>query len=162
MALSVSIDLLSSSARVTSVKFQKHLVLTDGRTSGPKDRTPGLPGSDKKSLFHGILLILLFLDTFRIQGVLSFPLFPDTSTELSAAGAKRGVCNERRSRLGRPANTLRNQMTAPLIVACKKNPQRLEYEFKPVKSINSPNYQFLDRVNLGISQAMTPPTPTIR
>ena len=30
MALSVSIDLLSSSARVTSVKFQKHHVLTEG------------------------------------------------------------------------------------------------------------------------------------
>ena len=42
--------------------------------------------------FQGILLFLLFLDTFHIQGDLSFPLFPDTSTELSAAGAKRGVC----------------------------------------------------------------------
>ena len=27
------------------------------------------------------------------QGVLSFPLFPDTPTEPSAAGARRGVCN---------------------------------------------------------------------
>ena len=45
----------------------------------------------------GILLFLLFLDTFgkgwKVHGALSFPLFPDTSTELSAAGAKRGVCN---------------------------------------------------------------------
>ena len=48
MALSVSIDLVSSSARVTSVKFQQGGGVTDGRTSGPKDRTPGLPGSDKK------------------------------------------------------------------------------------------------------------------
>ena len=37
-------------------------------------------------------MFLLFLDTFHIQGDLSFPLFPDTSTELSAAGAMRGVC----------------------------------------------------------------------
>ena len=37
LALSVSIDLVSSSARVTSVKFQKHLVLTDGRTDGHPD-----------------------------------------------------------------------------------------------------------------------------
>ena len=43
MALSVSIDLVSSSARVTSVKSAQRLVLT----SRPKDRTPGLPGSDK-------------------------------------------------------------------------------------------------------------------
>ena len=47
LALSGSIELVSLSARVTSVKFQKGVVLTDGRTSGPKDRTPGLPGSDK-------------------------------------------------------------------------------------------------------------------
>ena len=33
------------------------------------------------------------LEGRKVQGVLSFPLFPDTSTELSAAGAKRGVCN---------------------------------------------------------------------
>ena len=30
--------------------------------------------------FQGILLFLLFLDTFLIQGDLSFPLFPDTSS----------------------------------------------------------------------------------
>ena len=33
------------------------------------------------------------LDGWKVQGVLSFPLFPDTSTEPSAAGARRGVCN---------------------------------------------------------------------
>ena len=55
--------------------------------------------------FQGILLFLLFLDTFHIQGDLSFPLFPDTSTELSAAGAKRGVCNCIRTTIpSRPAS----------------------------------------------------------
>ena len=43
LTLSVSIELVSSSARVTSVKSHKGVL----RTSGPKDRTPGLPGSDK-------------------------------------------------------------------------------------------------------------------
>ena len=47
LELSVSIELVSSSARVTSLKFHKGVGLTDGRTSGPKDRTPGFPGSDK-------------------------------------------------------------------------------------------------------------------
>ena len=51
LALSVSIELVSSSARVTSVKSYKPLVVCLWRTSGPKDRTPGLPGSDKNS--HG-------------------------------------------------------------------------------------------------------------
>ena len=46
LALSVSIELVSSSARVTSVKFQKGV----WRTSGPIDRTPGLPESDKNQL----------------------------------------------------------------------------------------------------------------
>ena len=32
------------------------------------------------------------LEGTKFQGVLSLPLFPDTSTELSAAGAKRCVC----------------------------------------------------------------------
>ena len=41
-----SIELVSSSARVTSVKSLQTSV-SDGRTSGPIDRTPGLPGSDK-------------------------------------------------------------------------------------------------------------------
>ena len=48
LTLSVSIELVSSSARVTSVKFQKGVRRTDRQTSGPIDRTPGLPGSDKK------------------------------------------------------------------------------------------------------------------
>ena len=47
LALSASIELLSSSARVTSVKSNQ-TSLTEGLTYGPKDRTPGLPGSDKK------------------------------------------------------------------------------------------------------------------
>ena len=38
-------------------------------------------------------VVFLFPDTFRIKWILSFPLFPDTSTELSAAGARRGVSN---------------------------------------------------------------------
>ena len=46
---SVGIELLSSSARVTSVKSEHSLSVTDGRTSGPIDRTPGTPGSDKNS-----------------------------------------------------------------------------------------------------------------
>ena len=50
LALSVSIELVSSSARVTSVKSNQRS-LTHGRTSGPKDRTPGLPGSDKKLIW---------------------------------------------------------------------------------------------------------------
>ena len=49
LALSVSIELVSSSARVNSVQFYKGVLVCDGLTSGPKDRTPGLPGSDKKS-----------------------------------------------------------------------------------------------------------------
>ena len=43
--------------------------------------------------FQGILLFLLFLDTFHIQGDLSFPLLPDTFTEPSAAGARRESSN---------------------------------------------------------------------
>ena len=46
--LSVSIELVSSSARGTSVKSAKGLSVTDGRTSGPKDQTQGTPGSNKK------------------------------------------------------------------------------------------------------------------
>ena len=38
-------------------------------------------------------VVFLFPDTFRIKWILSFPLFPDTSTELSAADARRGVSN---------------------------------------------------------------------
>ena len=43
LAILVSIEVVSSSARVTSDKSTQGV----GRTSGPKDRTPGLPGSDK-------------------------------------------------------------------------------------------------------------------
>ena len=52
LALSVSIELVSSSARVASVKSTQGLSVShsDGRTSGPKDRTPGLPGSDKDDI----------------------------------------------------------------------------------------------------------------
>ena len=50
LALSVSIELVPSLARVTSVKSTQALGVTDGETSGPKDRTPGLPGSDKNKL----------------------------------------------------------------------------------------------------------------
>ena len=42
---SVGIELLSSSARVTSVKSAKRLF----ETPGPIDRTPGTHGSDKKT-----------------------------------------------------------------------------------------------------------------
>ena len=47
LALSTNIELVSSSARVTSVKSNQ-TSLTDLRTTGPNYRTPGLPGSDKK------------------------------------------------------------------------------------------------------------------
>ena len=33
------------------------------------------------------------LEGWKVQEVLSYPLFSDTSTEASAAGARRGVCN---------------------------------------------------------------------
>ena len=47
MTLSVSIDLVSSSARVTSVKFQKHDSVSDGH---PDTKIgPGTPGSDKNN-----------------------------------------------------------------------------------------------------------------
>ena len=46
MALSVSIELVSSSARVTSVKSTKGVSVTDGH---PDTKIgPGTPGSDKK------------------------------------------------------------------------------------------------------------------
>ena len=45
--LSVSFGLVSPSARVTSVEFQKRHLQTS-LTTGPIDRTPGTPGSDKK------------------------------------------------------------------------------------------------------------------
>ena len=50
MALSVSIDLVSSSARVTSVKSYKRQFVCDGQTDRHPDTKigPGTPGSDKK------------------------------------------------------------------------------------------------------------------
>ena len=45
---SVSIEFVSSSARVTSVKFQQGVSVTQFERSRPIDRTPGIPGSDKK------------------------------------------------------------------------------------------------------------------
>ena len=49
LELSVGIELVSSSAKVSSVKSQQVAhSLTHSLTSGPIDRTPLLPGSDKK------------------------------------------------------------------------------------------------------------------
>ena len=48
LALSVSIEFVSSSARVTSVKFQQGVSLTELETTRPIDQTPGTPGSDEK------------------------------------------------------------------------------------------------------------------
>ena len=61
MALSVSIELVSSSARVTSVKSAQRLVLT----SGPKDRTPGLPGSDEN-------IVIVIVKTAVLKNLLIF------------------------------------------------------------------------------------------
>ena len=47
MALSVSIELVTSSARVNSAKFYKYPSVSQFQTLGPIDRTPGIPGSDK-------------------------------------------------------------------------------------------------------------------
>ena len=44
LALSVGIELVSSSARVTSVKSQH---VSELETTGPIDRTPGIPGYNK-------------------------------------------------------------------------------------------------------------------
>ena len=52
LALSVGIQLVSSSARVASVKSQQGLRLTHSVTSGPIDRTPGLPWSDNYLMRH--------------------------------------------------------------------------------------------------------------
>ena len=60
MALSVSIKLVSSSARVTSVKSTKH----DGRSD---IRTPGLPGSDEKVFVQAVLVVKpLLLDVYVV------------------------------------------------------------------------------------------------
>ena len=48
LSLSASIELVSSSARVTSVKSAKGLWVSQLERLGPIDRTPGIPGSDKK------------------------------------------------------------------------------------------------------------------
>ena len=56
LASSVSIELVSSSARVTSVNSSQRC-LSLWRTSGPKDRTPGLPGSDKNSVYYIVFVI---------------------------------------------------------------------------------------------------------
>ena len=50
LALSGSIELVSLSARVTSVMFQKGLSVSQLETTGPIDRTPGTPGTDKKEM----------------------------------------------------------------------------------------------------------------
>ena len=47
MALSVSIEFVSLSARVTSVKSAQGNSVSQFQTTGPIDRTPGTPGSDK-------------------------------------------------------------------------------------------------------------------
>ena len=55
LALSVIIELVSSSARVTSVKSAQRLRLTHSMTSEPIDQTPGLPGSDKNYVANFLL-----------------------------------------------------------------------------------------------------------
>ena len=47
LASSASIELVSSSARVTSAKFQKVVGSRELETSGPINRTPETPGSGK-------------------------------------------------------------------------------------------------------------------
>ena len=52
LAISVSIELLSSSARVTSVKSAQGPVLTQLETLGHIDRAPGMPRSDKELMLQ--------------------------------------------------------------------------------------------------------------
>ena len=63
-------ELVSSSAKVTSVKSQKGLL----EIPGPIDRTPGIPGSDKNAisggcstavLYHSVWMGLNGLDIYR-------------------------------------------------------------------------------------------------
>ena len=54
----ISIELVSSSARVTSVKFHKVLGGREVQRPGPIDRTPETPGSGKK-LDHLIMAEVL-------------------------------------------------------------------------------------------------------
>ena len=56
LLISVSIELVSSSARVTSVKSRKR----DGHRPRPIDRTPNLPGSDRNELFYGRAFFMFF------------------------------------------------------------------------------------------------------
>ena len=73
LALSASIELVSSSARVTSVKFQKPLLVSEWETSEPIDRTPETPGSYKNrnqtwfTTIHGYIFLGLLL-CWRLQG----------------------------------------------------------------------------------------------
>ena len=53
LASSASIELVSSSARVTSAKFHKGLVGREVQRPGPIDRTPETPGSGKKNRVGG-------------------------------------------------------------------------------------------------------------
>ena len=64
LALSVSIELVSSSARITSAKSQQGL----GQTSGPKDRTPGLESFNlsEKMLGKHMAIILKLLNLFHL------------------------------------------------------------------------------------------------
>ena len=48
LALSVSIELVSSAARVSQLSLQQGLLVCLLQRTGPIDRTPGTPGSDKK------------------------------------------------------------------------------------------------------------------
>ena len=50
LAISVNIEFVSSSARVTLVRSAKGGSLSQFETTGPIDRTPGTPGSDKKDM----------------------------------------------------------------------------------------------------------------
>ena len=60
------IELVSSSARVTSAKFHKGLVGREVQRPGPIDRTPETPGSGKNLIYyqlHGISqLVFVFVD----------------------------------------------------------------------------------------------------
>ena len=77
---SASIELVSSSARITSVKFQKAL----GVTPGPIDRTPETPGSGKNMknhpLFHSATFSFSHLSTklfFHLSHFFTRPFFHD-------------------------------------------------------------------------------------
>ena len=70
------IELVSSSARVTSAKFHKVLdVCTDIERPGPIDRTPETPGSGKKKKVHTFgnfrLIIRKFGKSSEIQNRIS-------------------------------------------------------------------------------------------